>query len=277
LEPEKAASSPSQRLLGPLALLGILAVVSWFRPKTSIQESIDTTRKSPVRVVIESFPPTLRPSERRATENRKGAGRQWFERVIQLLTLIAVTAYAYVAERQWTEMKTANELTGGALDLNKKLVKGTFAAVIIPDIGFDANDSTVNVVLANHGKAITNTWARYEIVQESLPDERPVRFHRQYDVADSVVREGDAPNHYYVIDGFTKQDLDLYRASQEGIKVNGTFRYDDGFGEIITKDFCMITTAFGRFPCDGLARYIHSLPHTSRSLVPKRPTGGPRM
>ena len=105
--------------------------------------------------------------------------------------LIAVVTYACVAKRQWTEMQTANKLTGDALELNKKLIRGTYAAVIIPDIGFDGNDSTVNVVFANHGKAITNTWAHYEIVQESLPDERQLRFHRQYEVADTVVREGE--------------------------------------------------------------------------------------
>jgi hypothetical protein len=65
-------------------------------------------------------------------------------------------------------MRTSNKLTREALDLNTKVLKGTVAAVVVADIGFDANSRTLNLAFVNHGKLITNTTADYEIVQLSL-------------------------------------------------------------------------------------------------------------
>jgi len=181
--------------------------------------------------------------------------------VAEIAIFIVGVRVAFIYSGQLQQMIDGNRMTQESLELTRKLVKGTYSAIVTADIGFDGNDSTVNVAFVNHGKAITNTVANYEIVQESLPDEKLLKFDRHYTVSDSIVREGEGPNHYYVIEGFTKEDLAAYKASREGIKVTGKFRYDDGFGETVTRDFCLITTAFGRFPCDGLARYIHSLPH----------------
>ncbi len=164
----------------------------------------------------------------------------------------------------WLEMDRANRDTESALKLNKDMIKATYASVVVPDIGFAMDISgfgTANVGFVNHGKAITNITAQYDVTQESLPDEKRMGFSKSFTIKDSIVRENEGPNHYTVIDGFSKRDLDLYKASREGIRVSGTFQYDNGFGDVITNNFCLVSAAFNSaIKCSEIVRYMHSLP-----------------
>jgi hypothetical protein len=180
--------------------------------------------------------------------------------VIEIVALVGLVFYV-------CETKRTNDLTQGALDLNKRLIKTAQAASITAEMGFAGKGSTVNIGFANHGKTATTLLAHYDITLESLPSEKQLRIVGSETVTDSIPREGEPkmPNHFYEIDGFTGEDLALYRSSQEGIRISGTFQYDDGFGEIISKQFCLVSASFQVMECgNGVRRYILSLSPQSK-------------
>jgi hypothetical protein len=175
---------------------------------------------------------------------------------------IAATIYASIAALQWCSMQQSNKITRESLKLNQVLIKDTFAASVVAEIGFSGNDSTVNIGFPNRGKVGTTSSAVYEITLISLPEQNPIRSVGTFSVTDSVPRMGEnpMPNHYYPIESFTKNDLAAYRDSREAIKISGTLGYDNGFGDKISKHFCVATTAFQSMDCDGIPRYLRSLP-----------------
>ncbi|MGB8592532.1 MAG: hypothetical protein WA755_05820 [Candidatus Acidiferrales bacterium] len=179
---------------------------------------------------------------------------------VEIITLVVLFLYVTIAAFQWCAMRKANEITRESLKLNERLIKETFAAVIVAEIGF-TSDGTVNVGFENRGKVSTSNAARYEITLESLPAEKPLLPEKSFTVTDHIPREGEKPmpNHYYELDGFTKEHLASYKNTLEAIRVSGTFQYDDGFGQTVTKQFCRVSVAFSNMDCDAIGRYLRAL------------------
>ncbi len=192
--------------------------------------------------------------------------RDWYEYtmlIVQSLGVIFLIAYTTFAALMWCEMRKTNKLTGDALELNRKLIKGSYAAVIVADIGFDGKSASVNVVFVNRGKMITTTTANYEITQESLPDQKALYpAIRRTDIKNFFVRENEGPNHYEHLDTFAKRDFELYKNSREIIRVSGNFQYDDGFGETVIEPFCLISRAYAQaFRCEDIVHELSMFSH----------------
>ncbi len=153
-------------------------------------------------------------------------------------------------------------------DTNKMLLKGQFSAFVRAGLGgaFRNQSLIVNVGFDNEGKIKTRNSARYRITLITLPDERVIRTIGTYMVADLVPSEGESPmpNHYYTISHFTGKDLALYRNFSEGFRVEGHFRYDDGFGETINSDFCLINSGFTNYTCQNILLLLPPKPHAKR-------------
>jgi hypothetical protein len=210
----------------------------------------------PIRIAVETFPS---PTERQEAREGRKEGRDRFNLIVQAVTALLVFVYATVVILQYCQLRKANQLTQDALLLNREVVRADLGAYVDADMGFAALGNTVNVGFVNHGKTNTTLTAHYEITIESLPGESPLRTVTSENITDFVPREGEPamPNHFYEINGF---DLEAYRAVKQAIRVSGTFRYDDGFGEIFSKQFCLVTSNFGTMECgDGVHRYLLSI------------------
>jgi len=66
---------------------------------------------NPVRVTVESLPPSHTPPKDTETEKARKVRREWYGLGLQFLTLAAVIAYACITYRQWKTAETQLEAT----------------------------------------------------------------------------------------------------------------------------------------------------------------------
>jgi hypothetical protein len=147
----------------------------------------------------------------------------------------------------------------GTVNTNR-LLRATNAGVLKPELGLSRD--TINLTFHNIGKgSVRKIAAKYRITWEHLPDESPIWASEWKSYAAAVEQAGEGEPNETIIPGFRiPEDWNAYIHSQTAIKVDGTAGYSDGFDNIPTHPFCIMTTGGGMIQCDGLAVYLHSLP-----------------
>lgn len=199
---------------------------------------------------------------RTSANDQESENRYRFKNLlVQWATFVAVFGYGAIAMFQLCAMRDANYLT-------RQLVRDTYAADISVAIGFEGHiaqtngvEAQVNVGFDNHGKHRTTSVAQYEIWLEARDGKR-IRTLKSEFFEDRVPPVGRTfmPNHYFFIESFSRDELTDYGNSTLIIKAKGNIRYDDGFGTEVNEPFCVATTAYSYMPCDGVERYMRSLP-----------------
>ncbi len=130
---EKEPSSSSQTLPEPRGLLylllGVFSFSAWLLSKfypprehsTDVEQTQDNTARTcerrenrpptPVRVVIDAFPPaSTPPDEWKAAQNKKDR-REWWKIGIEIATLLVVSLYTYVSCNQWKTAERQLEIS----------------------------------------------------------------------------------------------------------------------------------------------------------------------
>jgi len=150
--------------------------------------------------------------------------------------------------------------TQHSVNVAEKALRATNAGIIRPEVGLSRD--TLNVTFHNIGKgSIRQVEAKYRITWERMPGEEPIWVSewKSYKAAVEKAEEGE-PNDT-IIPGFRiPDDWNAYIHSQTAIKADGVIRYNDGFDEIPTYPFCVMTAGGGMVQCNELAVHLHSLP-----------------
>jgi len=198
----------------------------------------------PVRVIVDSLPA---PTEDEKSYRKRRERRDKLNLGAQIITAGLVFVYAAVAIFQWCEMRRSNKTTADTLhqleiqnDLVKKQIVGTMGAVVTLNPSFSG--TKINPVLQNSGHVVSpnaHLYFRWNIA--SL-----------YNLNTSI-REGNYSHTVpqLVIGGFN-EPVDIgtklgqeFSAQKYTVKIEGTYDFDNGFGDRFTERFCF--TYLGHF------------------------------
>lgn len=147
--------------------------------------------------------------------------------------------------------------------ITQKAFRAGSAGVVRPEIGIGGHDS-ITVAFVNKGKG--NAYkinARYRLIIQSIPEEKQLWASEWKTAYSEVVQQNEGSNNHTVINGFTTQQWPLFVDTKEVIRAEGSFTYNDGFGNVGPVGFCIMLAANsgnpGMFPCSDLAVYLRSI------------------
>jgi hypothetical protein len=157
--------------------------------------------------------------------------------------------------------------------LNERIIKGSYAAIIHPGIGGEANtldglQSGIDVALANVGRiAATNLTAEFYMVRQTVPEYMDIGKPQKVTLSKPQVMGSEQSRNredrailIFRTNIFSASDISEIRAMREVVKVSGSFHYDNGFGDTVSASECWIygvlqdiegrTAGSGWFECE---------------------------
>lgn len=250
-------------------LLGAFCAVLLFSKRhTPVRQSTNTTstqdnpdqnrntgphRDGPVRVSVESLPPSETSKDERKAEKKRDRRPQWWLFGVNVLTLIALIIYAFFTRGILLETRKSADAaalvaraTKEQVDLQHMQLQGTIGAIIkvFPDF-HGAGPKLTNIVSfrVDHGGQVRSPIVTidFSATKVTIPDLKPIATmspFRQtfYQVGSDTA--GSFNGNYPV--PFKLQD-DLFH-QKFTVQFEGTYSYDDGFGKMLTEKSCWIFT-----------------------------------
>ncbi|HVS89021.1 MAG TPA: hypothetical protein VHF01_12480 [Candidatus Acidoferrum sp.] len=199
MAPEREPSSSSQNSPEPpnllyivFSALGVLWLFSKFRAPsqqsvnaTGTQDNTNDERSrrqdvspSPIRVVLESFPPSPAPPDEWEAEKKKKKRFKWYVFGLNFLTLIAVIGYACINWKMWREMQDQTKTARQQLELSERpWIKISFTIGVQ---GFSFQSGSATLPLQAHIQNIGHSVATGVIV--------PIKMFLAYD-ANGIFKE----------------------------------------------------------------------------------------
>jgi hypothetical protein len=154
-----------------------------------------------------------------ANSDRDYRAQKWLTRGTWL-AFLAAAAYAGIAEcTRRTMVETVNEARH-ANELTKKLLRGTYAAVLHPDIALSGD--VVSISFTNSGKVISGHLdARGTIVRKVTPTYRGNGRSQPFEIKKDQIAPfpdaGAVVHNECILDGFSEKDRDLIWHDKEVI------------------------------------------------------------
>jgi hypothetical protein len=166
--------------------------------------------------------------------------REWAALAINLLTLLAVVAYASITFQMQTAMVETVKEAKRANGLQARLTKGTYG------VTFDAqadvsSDGSIGLIFTNRGKVMSaSLHATGKIVLETLPGYEPIGTPVPITVSGEQIDVGRIAMSRVHFDQLTKAHVDRIAQWREAVSIQGTVNYDNGFGDEVSSTFCFL-------------------------------------
>jgi hypothetical protein len=167
--------------------------------------------------------------------------------VIYGLQLDAMRGQLRAMEGSSADTRTLAEAAKTQADDLRAQMRATMPAIVNFSIGL--SNQKVEIAAENHGRfRATKVGGKITITRQTLPDQRQIGEPGSYDV---VLRDLDGfpqagqqtaqhgTNKDFEIPGFTTKDMEAVMRTEQTVTVEGTFRYDDGLGEIHESTQCV--------------------------------------
>jgi uncharacterized protein (UPF0333 family) len=222
----------------------------------------DKKQQMPHETITEAHLPEGVEIHKSAPDARQDKKYQRHSLVLQWLTFIALVLYAYFTYMIMKSTKDAAEATSRAANaasksakasedtakLTKHEVVGTDAAILEGYVRYSPSQDTppglpvFSIDIANTGKSMaTQVKGTITVSRKTLPGLKTISSHTvSIDIPQIVNDSG--PNRpsmgigkAFQVPGF---NLDAVMKLRETVRVEGTYTYDNGFGDIIKKSLC---------------------------------------
>lgn len=277
MESEKAASSPSQNALWPLALLGILvSTLALFSSKRTNsknhQHPQDKTADKHAQIPgiashIKANAITAPHTEKKA-DGSKGRNPLWGKSatLAQIVVAFVTAGLLIVNVCQMRSTEKAANTAVQSFSLAKRHAEDSDEARCVVSSTIDTGSNISHLTLENSSKTpARNVHAHIEISENRLPGNERIKLFATRDIApDELENDGPIPIDV-VLEGLGKQEWDSIKQTNESLVVSSTIQYDNGFDRIRHVTFCT-ALVFDNRPgieprgfsprCDALATFL---------------------
>ncbi|MGA7693793.1 MAG: hypothetical protein WCA76_02125 [Candidatus Sulfotelmatobacter sp.] len=199
----------------------------------------------PLPIVAELQVPEAKETERSKREDRAFGVQVWLA-VVTTLTFLAAGIYAGIAANQSSTMNnTYGEIQKQTTMMRQQLV-GTQAAILyMPEPRWDNMKQELVFTIGNNGMLI-GVLKNFDatIQKKSLPAQRPIGKPISIYVSNRPIQKGGTETIDQALPWKLPEvkDVALW-PGKEFVTVDGSFTYDNGFGEPLTQRFCFLWMA----------------------------------
>jgi hypothetical protein len=208
--------------------------------------------------------------------------KDWWDKAkpfVEIGGAVLLAIYTFYTIRMYCANKksadaaeSAAKTADGSLKLTRDSLRATSAGVIVPNIGFQQGAGVVNVVFENRGKG--NAWsvsATYRITVVALRGNKPITTLNPKSVVYPIIIPGDGLNDFTILAPYTRHDLDNFNHFGEGVRVEGTVRYNNSFEDVPPRNFCLIAILGNGIPCADLDMRLRANSDPFNLNVPRVP------